>query len=173
MNRDSVRSCVRSIERAVMGTARMINISTGRDVDRLFSRIIGHPQWYASVTLCSPFIDEEMLDRILPLATSAKREQCALQLITSEDAVEKLRKKLSDPRLSISRLFIAPPRLHAKIYLGLARRANDSEAIVTSANLTGAGMSGNIELGVRATPTTAPGRRLLEQVNHFVRQMAA
>ena len=63
--------------------------------------------------------------------------------------------------------------LHAKIYLATARRSSESEAIVTSANLTANGISENIELGLRVVGNSDRGRELLRDIRHFVRQLAA
>jgi HKD family nuclease len=151
----------------------MIEVSSGEDVNRLLARVASHPGRYANITLCSPFIDEEMLDRVLPLAHSAKRADCRVRLITSPEAARRLLNRcdaLRDGRLDI---VTTSPRLHAKVYLAIARCSNDTEAIVTSANLTNAGVYSNIELGVRVTPTSKSGRRLLDHVRHFIKRLAA
>jgi hypothetical protein len=151
----------------------MIEMSTGRDVDRFLNQVTAHPQRYAEITFCSPFIDDKMLDRIAPLAKTANQARCAFRVITSQESAEKVRGRLQCNLPGRHNILVATPRLHAKIYLAVARRSNDSEVIVTSANLTCAGVSGNIELGVRAMPSSASGRRLLYQVSHFVRRLAA
>jgi hypothetical protein len=66
---------------------------------------------------------------------------------------------------------IACPHLHAKFYLAIARKSTKTEAIVTSANLTSAGLANNIELGVRITPTTPHGRALFEELDRFARRL--
>src|SRR6266446_10904820 len=151
----------------------MIDISTGGDVDRLLNRVVGHPKRYAEVTLCSPFIDERTLNRVLPLLQIAGENRCAVRVITSPEAAERLRNRLKSDLRSRDAQLIESPRLHAKIYFAVARCGNDTEAIVTSANLTNAGIHQNIELGVRATPTSTSGRRLLYHVRHFIKRLAA
>ena len=72
-----------------------------------------------------------------------------------------------DPDLSKSdRLKVRVWRnLHAKAYLAVTRgRRPRSEAIITSANLTAAAFSTNLELGIRANSRSAAGRALVAQV---------
>jgi hypothetical protein len=71
------------------------------------------------------------------------------------------------------RTVISRQRLHAKVYLAIGRRLEDTEAIVTSANLTRGGVADNIELGIRITGECREGRRILADVQHFVRRLAA
>lgn len=141
-------------------------------MDRFLDRVSAHPHRYVEVVVCSPFIDGRMLDRIAPLARTARQACCGFRVITSPEAAQEVRTRLQCNLPGRQAILVAAPRLHAKIYLAIARRTNDSEAIVTSANLTSAGIAGNIELGVRARPSSASGRRLLNQVDHFVRQLA-
>jgi hypothetical protein len=150
----------------------MIEVSKGCDVHRFLDRVAAHPDRYAEVVICSPFIDGRMLDRIAPLARAARQARCDFRVITSPKAAQEVRTLLQCNLPGRHDILVATPRLHAKIYLAIARRTNDSEAIVTSANLTSAGVAENIELGVRAQPNSASGRRLLNQVNHFLRQLA-
>jgi hypothetical protein len=150
----------------------VIEISKGCDVDRFLDRVTGHPHRYIEVVVCSPFIDGRMLDRIAPLARTARQARCDFRVITLPDAAQEIRTRLQCDHPGRHDILVSTPRLHAKIYLAIARRINDSEAIVTSANLTSAGVTGNIELGVRARPNSESGRRLLSQVDHFVRQLA-
>ena len=151
----------------------MIEVSTGEDVNRLIVNVTSRPRRYANITLCSPFLDEETLTRVLPLAHSAKRADCRVRLITSPEAARRFLIRYDVSRGDIVDVLTISPRLHAKVYLAIARCSNDTEAIVTSANLTNAGIYSNIELGVRVTPTSPSGRRLLNHVRHFIKRLAA
>ncbi len=151
----------------------MIEISKGVDVDRLLDRVVGRPDHFTKVVLCSPFIDDNMLNRVVPLAGIAHRSKCALRIITSVEAGERVRKALHSTLRHQRELLIVSPRLHAKVYLAVAKRLNDTEVIVTSANLTRAGTQSNVELGVRAKSTSIAGRRFLNQVHHFIGKLAA
>jgi len=63
--------------------------------------------------------------------------------------------------------------LHAKFYLAVSRRPRSSEVIVTSANLTAAGLGSNDELGVHATNESDEGVQLVNRVSNYARQLAA
>jgi HKD family nuclease len=63
------------------------------------------------------------------------------------------------------------PQLHAKAYLRLDREGRN-EAIITSANLTRAGLESNVELGVHASSTSLTGRQLVAKVRHFLDHLA-
>jgi hypothetical protein len=123
------------------------------------------------VFVCSPFVDAEMLERFIQLADVTRGRSCGLRLITSEHTARTLRGRLPGHPSLWKSLVVSRRGLHAKVYLALARRRFVSEAIVTSANLTRAAVSENIELGVRALSTTDSGRRLLDQVHYFVRRI--
>ena len=62
------------------------------------------------------------------------------------------------------------PSVHAKVYLSL--NGTNGQAIVTSANLTVAGLKGNIELGVRGDTSSAAGRQLVGQTCRFLRDLS-
>jgi hypothetical protein len=106
----------------------MIEVSTGEDVNRLLVKVTSCPRRYANITLCSPFIDEEMLTRVLPLAHSAKRADCRVRLITSPEAARRFLTRYDALRDDLVDVLTTGPRLHAKVYLAIARRCNDTEA---------------------------------------------
>ena len=54
--------------------------------------------------------------------------------------------------------------LHAKVYALLGFREADHFALVTSANLTAAGMSRNLELGLQVTGASEDLVRLIERI---------
>ncbi|MCK1580686.1 hypothetical protein IVB03_14110 [Bradyrhizobium sp. 168] len=151
----------------------MIETSNGADIDRLLDRVIGHPDYFAKVVLCSPFIDNNILGRIVPFAKVAHQSKCDVRIITSLEAGERIRRALQTTLRHKRNLLTVSPRLHAKVYLAVARRLNDTEVIVTSANLTCAGIQSNVELGVRAKSTSSSGRRFLNQVHRFISGLAA
>ncbi len=151
----------------------MIHTSTGSDVGGLLERLIAHPERYAEVVLCTPFIDAEMIPRLVRLSERARRSNLAATVITSPASAAALRTRLSGNPASWRGLIAECERLHAKVYLALGRQGDMSEAIVTSANLTLAGVSRNIELGVRALSNSDGGRQFISEVRHFVRRIAA
>ena len=152
----------------------MIEVSTGEDINRLLVKVVDHPRRYANITLCSPFIDEEMLDRVIPLAHSAKRANCRVRLITSPEAARRFLTRYNasrDDRVDI--LKSTGPRLHAKVYLAIARCKRRYRGDRHLGEFNQCWSYSNIELGVRITPTSQSGRRLLDHVRQFIKRVAA
>jgi hypothetical protein len=151
----------------------MIRTSTGYDVGRLLGRVANHPNHYSRFVVCTPFIDDQMLPQLVSLADATRRAQCGLVVITRPQAASKLRAAMRGRRNSWKCVVIGRPKLHAKVYLAVARERDESEVIVTSANLTTAGVERNVELGIRARPTTDHGRSLLSDIRGFLERLAA
>jgi hypothetical protein len=147
----------------------MIHTSDGADVIRLLERVAQYPERYRELTICSPFIGEPLLRTIVRLAERTRPVRCVLRVVTSGACAGEIARHAPQ-----TVPFVIPKqRLHAKVYIAIARRETESEAIVTSANLTPGGTVHNVELGIRAVSQTDAGRRLLEEVHHFVRRLAA
>ena len=151
----------------------MIRLSLGPDITTLLDRVAKSTDRCREVTICSPFIDEEMWPRLVGLLVSARAARCALRVITTPAVALQLRSMLPGHRTAWRKCVIGRYDLHAKIYLSIARRTTDSEAIVTSANLTRNGVSENIELGFRVLANSDSGRQLLHEIRHFVSSLAA
>jgi hypothetical protein len=151
----------------------MIRTSTGHDVERLLGRVGNHPDQYSEFVVCTPFVDDGMLARLVRLAEVVRRAQCGFVVITRPEAASKLRAAMPGHPAAWKGIVIGRPDLHAKVYLAVARLRNESEVIVTSANLTSAGVETNIELGVRVRPSTDHGRSLLADVRNFLERLAA
>jgi hypothetical protein len=151
----------------------MISISIGTDVIAFLDRIRSRTGRFKEIVICSPFVDATMAERVAMLLLEARRTQCAVRLITTPDGAQLVRASLPRHPTFWRDALVSRRKLHAKVYLAVARRRGESEAIVTSANLTVDGTSENIELGIRVLATTEFGRRLLQQVHHFVRHIAA
>src|SRR5207249_463156 len=101
----------------------------------------------------SPFIDTQLSPLVRELAERAYHEQRAFLVITRPPAATMLLAGLPGPSARWTKLLRVHTHLHAKAYLGLGR-GGASKAIVTSANLTVAGLETNVELGVRADTTS-------------------
>jgi phosphatidylserine/phosphatidylglycerophosphate/cardiolipin synthase-like enzyme len=151
----------------------MIHTTAGADVECLLDRVIAHPERYSEAVVCTPFLDAEMETRLVELIERASQARLCATVVTSPSCAAALRKALGGHAHSWRRVVREHVRLHAKVYVVLARRGATSEAIVTSANLTRAGVSENIEFGVRAVGDSECGRRLISEVRHFVRRIAA
>lgn len=138
---------------------------------RLMNGVIGRPDQYAQVIVCSPFIDEEMQGVLVRLAQVTRRAGCGLRVITTPTTAVALLGRLPGHAATWHGVVVARIGLHAKVYLVLARPRGSSEAIVTSANFTAAGVDENIELGVRASPSTDSGRQLMNEVRDFLQRV--
>ena len=151
----------------------MIGICFGRDVTELLTRV-RHSAWqFSEVTLCSPFIGKEEAKLLARLMLAATKFGCGVRVITTEPAATLLRDLLPVEAISARRRVVVCEGLHAKFYLALARRPRASEVIVTSANLTSAGLGINDELGVRATNDCDDGVRLVNTVANYAQRLAA
>jgi len=149
----------------------MIHTTAGSDVECLVDRVIAHPERYSEAVVCAPFVDLEMVERLVQLIKRASHAGLAATIVTSPSCASALRNALGGRDRSWRRVVREHKRLHAKVYVVLARRGGDSEAIVTSANLTRAGLSENIELGVRAVGDSEWGRRLISEARRFVQRI--
>ena len=150
----------------------MIHTSTGSDVLDLLDRVMVRPELYEALMICTPFLDASMLERLDHLAARAHAGRCELRLLTTPESGSRLPPVLLDGLTRRKGGLTAVRRLHAKVYLALARRSGRSEAIITSANLTRAGVTDNIELGIRALTTSEAGSRILSEAHHFIRRLA-
>lgn len=151
----------------------MIDISTGRDVERLIDRAIAQPDRLSDVAFCAPFIDEPMMDRIARLAVVTRDASCGFRIVTSTAAATALVARLPGPPAFWRKTVVANDRVHAKAYVVTPRGRGHSRAIVTSANLTWGGIAGNFELGVSATSATPQGRHVVRAVREFIGRVAA
>ncbi|MGH8736732.1 MAG: hypothetical protein ACREVC_05160 [Burkholderiales bacterium] len=145
-----------------------MDIVDGRAVSQLLQRVALNPTRYREVVICTPFLDEEMATAIRELALNAPRGHCGFTFVTRREAARRLLNGLPAPLQRWSRFIRVRHRLHAKVYLAMARLHPESEAIVTSANLTLDGLGLNEELGVRFTGRTPAERLALLSVKHAI-----
>lgn len=149
----------------------MIRASGGLDVLTFIHRIAGAPERYAEVVICSPFIDAQLVPLLARMALSARRGSCGVRFVTGPEASKALARGLVGHPASWRRSIIVRRRLHAKAYVAIAREGQPSEAIVTSANLTRAGVEENIELGISADSSSEPGRTIVRQVYDSMKRL--
>lgn len=149
----------------------MIEVVPGIDVLRLLSTVATSPQRFSELTLCSPFIDEEISDRLRNVVEKAVRAGCAVRIITRPTTADRVADACRQVRRVVR--IVCRDDLHAKAYVVHARPGQGtSEAIVTSANLTDAGLGRNLEIGVRIRTSSRDGRRLFEQVRRSLRDLS-
>jgi phosphatidylserine/phosphatidylglycerophosphate/cardiolipin synthase-like enzyme len=149
----------------------MIEVVPGKDVLRLLSAVATSPQLFSELTLCSPFIDEEISDRLRNVVEKAVRAGCAVSIVTRTAAADRVAHACGRVRRAVR--IVCRDDVHAKAYVVQARPGQGlSEAIVTSANLTDAGLGRNLEIGVRIRTSSLGGRRLFEQVRRNLRDLS-
>ena len=148
----------------------MINTASGSDLRRMLAQVRRHADEYSMIVICSPFVDEELLPLIRDLADRASRRRAGFRLVTRPATAAKLFAVLPGLRAHLGHMLMLHPGLHAKVYLGL--KGTNGQAIVTSANLTAAGLESNIELGVRSDTTSHAGRQLVGQACRFLRDLS-
>jgi hypothetical protein len=149
----------------------MITLTSGAAVKTMLRRATARPWNYSQILICSPFIDLAMVKRLQTLCEAAGKARSTVTIITNRRGgvlLEPLREGRRCVRLLVR------DRLHTKAYLLLGRNGGcESEALVTSANLTRAGTSRNHELGVHIQCTTANGRALIHQLNHCFQRLTS
>jgi phosphatidylserine/phosphatidylglycerophosphate/cardiolipin synthase-like enzyme len=140
-------------------------------LDHFLRTIEAFPSRYWQVIVCSPFIDESLRERIARFAMAARGVGCGVRVVTGLRQTKGEGRRF--PGISLARPnLLSIPRLHAKVYLALGRDRRNSIAIVTSANLTEAGLKRNIELGLIFRGTSPEGARIVEEVRHFLESIA-
>jgi HKD family nuclease len=151
----------------------MITTCTGRDVADLLRKVRDSAWQFSEVTLCSPFIGEDEAQLITQLILDGPKSGCAVRVITTRSGGMLLKQLVPLLPISARRRILVRRGLHAKFYLALSRRPRSSEVIVTSANLTSAGLSENLELGVHATNDCDDGVQLVHKVANYAQRLAA
>jgi hypothetical protein len=154
----------------------VIGLATGQAVPHLLNDVRAHPDRASHLVICSPFPDRDLLPLVIDLARRVDRAGWSLRFITTEAVAGMIREAAPGPLapgplMNRSLTLVARGRLHAKTYL-LVDRGGRSEPIVTSANLTLAGIESNIELGVHATATSPAGLRLIGDLRRILERVA-
>lgn len=121
----------------------MLHVDDGSGILDLMHRASRAPERYHRIVICAPFIDESGLDLLNRLLRAKPLVDVVLG-VTPEN-----RKLLERAFHSVQGVRILSCKsLHAKFYALVGRHHADNEAIITSANLTAAGLHRNLELGL-------------------------
>jgi len=123
----------------------MVALTDGTEVIRLVERAIRNPDRYRRVIVSSPFLDD-VGARLLSRLFTATQNGPLVTLITRPEVASRYASVMDERRRNVE-LFM-PPDLHAKCYVLVGKVPSDSEALVTSSNLTAAGTGRNWEVGV-------------------------
>jgi phosphatidylserine/phosphatidylglycerophosphate/cardiolipin synthase-like enzyme len=145
-----------------------VEIVNGPAVSQFLQRVTVAPSRYREIVVCTPFLDDQMASAVRELAVSAPRAHCGFTLLTRREAARRVLDGLPAPLHRWLRSIHVRHRIHAKVYVAVGRAHHDSEAIVTSANLTIDGVRINDELGVRFTGRTPLERLAFLSVKNAV-----
>lgn len=139
----------------------MLHLASGREIGALLEQVVSRARDYRRIVTCSPFIDEygrRLLDRLYDATNNymTRFEIISTPLVVAACA----------PRWPGREGFhlYGCAGLHAKLYVAIGLRAADNVAIVTSANLTAAGLTHNVECGVRIAGSTKMLAALVERI---------
>jgi HKD family nuclease len=151
----------------------MINVVAGRAVEKLLSSIALNLMNYDRVVICSPFMDQYNMKLVATIVEKAAQTRCRLSIITRPLVAIQLEEHISSDAISGRRLSIFTSKnLHAKAYLAASTRRNRTKAIITSANLTTAGLTRSQELGILATSTSEIGNELIRKISRNLDELA-
>lgn len=145
----------------------MIELCSAASVVRLFTSVQRRPKRYRSFSAACPFIDMTGIKLLQTL--DMLPERLARHLVTRRDAAYPAVHDVEWRNFSVA----AIPTLHAKVYVAVGFRDIDHEALITSANLTTAGLAFNLELGTRVTASTAAFARFIERTAGWIASTAA
>lgn len=150
----------------------MATVCVGKELDRFLYSLQVEPSRYSQVIICSPFIDKGLYERISRFAEIARRMGCGVRLITGIGGVPAGLKTWPGKNQIGARTLVTLRRLHAKVYLAIGRERRSSWAVVTSANLTDAGLNKNIELGLLIRATSSDGAHVIDEIRRFLEKLA-
>lgn len=148
-----------------------MELVTGKALSDLLNRVRERLPRYREVLLCTPFLDDATVIIARDLVLDSVAVRCGVRLITRPEAAEKVLNVLPGPSARWCRYIESRPMLHAKVYCAIGRPGCGSEAIVTSANLTTAGMMLNEEIGIRVTSATSEGRQNIARIRANVNRL--
>lgn len=151
----------------------MITLCTGAALSSFLSRIEENGGLFSQVIICTPFIDDEMSERISAVAAVLDRKGCGFQLVTRQQRSAQWRNRMPGANQTGWCRLVICRDLHAKVYLAIARNPRHSILVVTSANATNAALTRNIELGISIKGETAESAEFINQARHALERLAA
>jgi len=144
----------------------MIDVVEGDAIRRLLEKAARTPELYRRLIIVSPFIDEYGWELVTRSLRTRRGRVPRVTLVLRPDAVEKVSRWAGSRQDQFD--IVVRQRLHAKVYALLGFRSAAHEAIITSSNLTAAGIEQNLELGLTIRGATDRLASMVERVGHFV-----
>lgn len=145
----------------------MVIPTDGSGVHQLLDKAARVPERYREIVVTAPYLDQTgraLLER-LRVATAAADRRLVLVVPGGTVAAPFSDGGTLPGRFRIERV----SNLHAKVYVLIGADPRDSEAIVTSANLTECGLFRNREIGVRIRGRDEQLQRVIERVARLAR----
>lgn len=133
-----------------------LRLVRGSAVEGLLSKAIQRPNDYAVVTVSSAFLDEMGVELLEQLLNQGRIGRLDVRVYLGPAAYR-------SATLGIKQKSHVVRSLHAKVYALEGRHAAEDDLIVTSANLTRAGLRANLEIGIRLSGSSELTRRIMRE----------
>lgn len=143
----------------------MIHLADGSGVLHMLDKAARSPERFRRVVVSSPFLDEYGAGLLNRLFRSVGRSP-KLTLVLTPGAAEKMQSQLENRPAGTE--VIVRHNLHAKVYALLGFDTVDHEALVTSSNLTAAGIGRNLEVGINLRGSN---ERLIATIERVARRV--
>jgi hypothetical protein len=144
---------------------QMVYLADGTGVLQMLEKAMQCPERYRRLIVSSPFVDDYGINLLTRLRHS-RRPMPRLTLVVTPAAAGKMGSWLDNPPAGTE--VIIQERLHAKVYALLGMNGMDHEALITSSNLTSAGIRRNLEVGVTLRGST---ERLITTIERVARRV--
>jgi hypothetical protein len=150
----------------------MITLCDGSELERFLLLVESATERFTRLVICSPYVDHGSMVRLARLRQKAMGVGCGFTLVTRRQAGLEFALASRNPVFG-RRNVATSDRLHAKVYVAVARRFRESMLMITSANLTQAGIGRNCESGVLVRSNTPTGSKLIDIAATTLLQLAA
>ena len=133
-----------------------MKLTNAQEILGLIHLVLGSPQSYRRLIICTPFISESLLTILIGRKWNVN---VPLLILTHPNSVKKLPRRFQQRENPIT--IVAISNLHAKVYLGCGKEERDSVAVLGSFNFTKTALHSNFELGIRFSGKTPQLKHLI------------
>lgn len=143
----------------------MVHLMDGSGVLQVLDKAARSPERFRRVVVSSPFLDEYGVGLLRRLSRSSGRGPRLTLVLTPEIAGQVCTGLVGLPS---GTEVVVQNRLHAKVFALLGINPVDHEALITSSNLTEAGVEKNLEVGVNLRGSS---ERLIATIERVARRV--
>lgn len=143
----------------------MVYLADGASVLQMLEKAVRSPERYRRLIVSSPFVDEYGI-RLLGRLCEGTRPTPRLTLVVTPATANKMSSWFAQRPAGLE--VIVQDHLHAKVYALIGMNGVDHEALITSSNLTSAGIRRNLEVGVILRGST---ERLVTTIERVARRV--